>query len=58
MKRYRVIPGSRVDLNRWDPNDTIAFAGDKQEAKKTLRALNDRLEALQELFYAEHTSTN
>lgn len=54
MKRYRVIPGSRVDLSRWDPNDTSAFARDKQEAKKTLRALNDRLEALQELLYAEH----
>ena len=54
MKHYRVIPGSRVDLNRWDPNDTSAFAGDKQKAKKTLRALNDRLEALQELLFAEH----
>ena len=54
MKRYRIIPGSRVDLNCWDPNDTSAFAGGKQEAKKTLRALNDRLEALQELLYAEH----
>jgi len=54
MKRCRVIPGSRVDLSRWDPNDTSAFTGDKQEAKKTLRALNDRLGALQELLYAEH----
>jgi len=54
MKRYRVIPGSRVDLTRWDPNDTSAFAGGKQKAKKTLRVLNDRLEALQEILYAEH----
>ena len=54
MKRYRIIPGSRVDLNCWDPNDTSAFAWGKQEAKKTLRAFNDRLEALQELLYAEH----
>ena len=53
MKRYRIIPGSRVDLSEWDPNDTRAFAGSKQEAKKTLRALNDRLEPLQELLYAE-----
>jgi len=25
MQRYRVKPGSRVDLSQWDPNDKSAF---------------------------------
>lgn len=54
MKRYRVKPGSRVDLNRWDPNDKSVFAGNKKEGREALLALNRRLEELQELLYAEH----
>ena len=53
MKRYRVEPGSQVDLSQWDPDDKSAFEGDKGEARETLNALNERLEALQELLYAE-----
>jgi len=45
---------SHIDLSQWDPNDGSAFSGDKQEAGEALRALNKRLEELQELLYAEH----
>lgn len=53
MDRYRVKPGSDVDLSQWDPRDTAVFAGQKRDAKDVLRMLNDRLEELQELLYAE-----
>jgi PPK2 family polyphosphate:nucleotide phosphotransferase len=54
MDRYRVKPGSRVDLSEWDPNDKSAFPGGKNEGSKRLLELNQRLEELQELLYAEH----
>jgi PPK2 family polyphosphate:nucleotide phosphotransferase len=41
-------------LSKWDPNEKGAFEDGKKEGKKALLALNDRLEALQELLYAEH----
>jgi PPK2 family polyphosphate:nucleotide phosphotransferase len=54
MERYRVKPGSQIDLSQWDPNDKSAFEGDKKEGREALLALNERLETLQELLYAEH----
>jgi len=54
MERYHVEPGSKINLSQWDPNDKSAFGGSKREAREALRALNERLEALQELLYAEH----
>jgi PPK2 family polyphosphate:nucleotide phosphotransferase len=54
MDRYRVEPGSRVDLSEWDPNDKSAFPVKKKEGRKRLLELNERLEELQELLYAEH----
>ena len=53
MDRYRVKPGKRVDLNRWDPDDTIALDGSEEEAQDRLVKLNRQLEDLQELLYAE-----
>jgi len=53
MDFYRVIPGSTVDLNQWDPNDMRAFELNKKEGKKKLKSLNLELEALQELLFAE-----
>ena len=53
MDRYRVKPGDAVDLSKRDPDDTSLFRGDKQEAKDALADLTRRLEALQELLYAE-----
>jgi PPK2 family polyphosphate:nucleotide phosphotransferase len=54
MKDYRVKPGSKVDLSKWDPDDVRGFAGDKKAGEQELLKLNKRLEALQELLYAEH----
>ena len=53
MNRYRVKPGTKIDLSQRDPNDTSGFAGKKQEAKQELLALNRRLDELQELLYAQ-----
>jgi len=54
MKPYQVKPGSTVDLDDWDPDDTSAFDGDKEKAQVELLKLNRKLEALQEVLYAEH----
>lgn len=54
MKRYRVEPGSQVDLAKIDPSSTEAFKGGKKEAEKVFPKLNARLEELQELLWAEH----
>jgi PPK2 family polyphosphate:nucleotide phosphotransferase len=53
MDRYRIKPGTSVDLTRWDPADQSAFEDDKKTARRELKALNKRLEELQELLYAE-----
>ena len=53
MDRYCVEPGSRVDLSEWDPNDESAFPVKKKEGRKRLLELNEQLEELQELLYAE-----
>ncbi len=54
MDRYLVKPGSKVKLGDWDPNDKGHFDGNKDEGKAALAPLNERLEALQELLYAEN----
>lgn len=54
MDRYRVRPGTQIDLSAWDPRETAAFDGDKGDGKDALDELNKRLEDLQELFWAEH----
>ena len=54
MKRYRVKPGARINLGRWDPAETNGFDGGKGEAADELSRLNRKLEDLQELLYAEH----
>jgi PPK2 family polyphosphate:nucleotide phosphotransferase len=54
MDRYRVKPGSHVDLSEWDPDDHSGFDGDKDAAESKLRELNHQTSALQELLYAEH----
>jgi PPK2 family polyphosphate:nucleotide phosphotransferase len=53
MKRYRVKPGTKVDLKDWDPDDKSKFESGKLEGKAYLLELNQQLEALQELLYAE-----
>jgi len=53
LDRYRVEPGTTVDLSQWETSSSATFDGDKRAGKKALLALNDELEALQELLYAE-----
>jgi PPK2 family polyphosphate:nucleotide phosphotransferase len=53
MDRYRVTPGKKVDLSKWDPNDKIVFPMGKKVGKEHLRQLNKELETLQELLFAE-----
>ncbi|MFN7942680.1 MAG: polyphosphate kinase 2 family protein [Thermoanaerobaculia bacterium] len=51
-KRYRIMPGKSVDLDRFDPDDSGSFPGDKEAAEPELERLNRRLEDLQELLFA------
>jgi PPK2 family polyphosphate:nucleotide phosphotransferase len=53
MDKYRIQPGETVDLNKWDPNDKSLFQISKEEGKEHLLRLNQELENLQELLYAE-----
>ena len=56
MKQYRVAPKSKVELDdfdKWDPDDNAQFGVSKSQAEGLLREMNARLEALQELLYAE-----
>jgi PPK2 family polyphosphate:nucleotide phosphotransferase len=54
MKRYRVKPGTRVDLSEHNPADKSAFDGGKTKGQEATLDLNRHLEELQELLYAEH----
>lgn len=53
MDRYKIPPDAQVTLADWDPRDKTAFDGSKKAGKEVLRMLNNRLESLQELLYAE-----
>jgi len=53
MDRYRVKPGTKVKLDRIDPGTANLFEGGKSEGKAALEKLNLKLEALQDLLYAE-----
>jgi PPK2 family polyphosphate:nucleotide phosphotransferase len=53
MKRYRIEPGSKVDLARHRPDDTSAFRGGKENTASVFADLNARLETLQERLWAE-----
>jgi PPK2 family polyphosphate:nucleotide phosphotransferase len=51
--RYRVRPGQRVDLRRYDPADTGPFEH-KQKAVKRLERVLGRMVALQDVLYAHN----
>ncbi|MFL7812647.1 MAG: polyphosphate kinase 2 family protein [Anaerolineales bacterium] len=53
MDRYLVKQGAALDLKAWDPNDKSLFPISKKEGKGLLKDLNQELEHLQELLYAE-----
>ena len=52
-KRYLVQPGQKVKLADWDAGSTPAWKGSKESAQEPLLKLNDELEALQELLFAQ-----
>lgn len=54
MKKYRIEPDSKVDFNKWDPEDSSEFDGNKEEGRAALANLNRKLAELQEILYAEH----
>jgi PPK2 family polyphosphate:nucleotide phosphotransferase len=54
MKQYLVKPETKVNLSKQDPNDTDDFKGGKEAALAEFEKLNGKLEALQELLFAEH----
>ena len=55
IDRYRVKPGDKVRLDEIDTRATTFWdPDDKEEARSLLLELNTRLEALQELLWAQH----
>jgi PPK2 family polyphosphate:nucleotide phosphotransferase len=54
MDKNIIAPGSTVRLQDWDPNDTSEVKGGKEDAVDQLAALSRKLDALQEVLYAEH----
>lgn len=50
---YRVSQGAKIHWGKWDPQETD-FISDKEEARKALEKIDERLGRLQELFFAEH----
>lgn len=54
MMPFLVRPGLRVHLDRIDSGDTSGFSGVKDDGRKQLAKLSDKLGQLQELLYAEH----
>jgi PPK2 family polyphosphate:nucleotide phosphotransferase len=54
MQKYRVKPGAKVQLSRIPAGDTAKFDGGKKEGREALIKLNQELDALQELLYAQH----
>jgi PPK2 family polyphosphate:nucleotide phosphotransferase len=54
MDRYKIKNGQNIKLQDWDPNETSLFDGGKRDAKERISELNEELEALQELLFAEH----
>lgn len=53
MDKYRVKPGMKVKLKDWDPDDKSEFNTDKKTGKMEVLRLNDEIEHLQEILYAE-----
>jgi PPK2 family polyphosphate:nucleotide phosphotransferase len=50
---FRILPGSRVRLADIPPQKTKGFDGDKEQGRARVAKLNERLEALQEMLYAQ-----
>jgi PPK2 family polyphosphate:nucleotide phosphotransferase len=54
MNKYLVRENEKVDLGRFDPDDTSLLPGGKAEASERLATFQARLADLQELLFAGH----
>ena len=54
IDQYRVKPGTKVKLSARDPGDKAASPGNKEEDAAQLTKLGERLDQLQDVFYAAH----
>lgn len=54
IRKYRVEPGKKLRLSRYESDDTSGAPGGKAKGKEELVALSARLDELQELLYANH----
>ncbi|MHB1334219.1 MAG: polyphosphate kinase 2 family protein [Sulfuriferula sp.] len=52
-KAYKIKPGKKFKLSQFETSDKSLINGDKDNAQVELEALRIKLEALQELLYAE-----
>ena len=50
---FRVAPNTSVDLSAIDPRQVRGFDGGKKEGRAAHGHLNERLEVLQEILYAQ-----
>ncbi len=53
LKKYRVKPETKINLSKWDPNETGNFKDGKEAGLAEVEKLTARLGELQELLYAE-----
>jgi PPK2 family polyphosphate:nucleotide phosphotransferase len=54
VKRYKVRPKQKVNLEKWNPSDTSGFDGNEEDALELSKDLTKKLEFLQGMLYAEH----
>ena len=54
MEKYKVKPGQKVKLKDWDPDDKSLWNDGKKAAKEKFLEINQELEKLQEILYAEN----
>ena len=47
FSKYRVKPGSKVDLSHWDPDDKSASPSSAEQDEKRLAELAARIDELQ-----------
>lgn len=52
-QQYKIEQDKKFNLGDWDPEQTRAWKGDKELALSQIEKLNIRLEALQELLFAQ-----
>jgi PPK2 family polyphosphate:nucleotide phosphotransferase len=53
MEKYRVRPGSEIDLASWATDDAGSFAGSKKDARRRLKELGKEIAELQRVLWAQ-----